>query len=355
LLSPKGKRADIRNTSMKPNKGRLANPGRKAFIKENFSDEQWISYKPTEELPAGKSDEMFRKVHEEIATYSKARQHRRIKLVQIATYLSAASVVIILSLALFTGYKHTNLKQSAPMQITANKPVPAWAGGIWKVVSNTGSSSRRFQLPDSSLVTIYPGSNIRFEKKFNHTFRNVYLKGKAKFKVKRNIKRPFSVYAGVLKTTALGTSFTINTAASGNRIAVKLHTGKIVISDTTMQRPLAYISTIGLTLLYDSNAKIFKIIKVPKQKNTLPEFLKRDDDVIRMKNIPLAEVIRLLSEAYKIQILAKSEDIGSITFTGQVDTSKEQIEDVLHMICTINNMKLTQVSLQEFNIQKSNN
>jgi transmembrane sensor len=354
LLSRKGKWSGVRNTCMKPYKGRLANPGRKAFIEENFTDEQWASFKPTEELPADKSEKMFRKVHEGIATYSKARQHRRIKIVQIATYLSAASVVIILSLALFVGYNHTEIKQSPSIPIAASKAVPAGIESVWKEVGNTGSSFRRFQLPDLSLVTIYPGSSIRFEKNFNHTFRNVYLNGKAKFKVKRNTKRPFSVYAGVLKTTALGTSFTINTAASGNRIAVKLHTGKIVISNTTTQRPLAYISTVGSTLLYDSNAKNFKIIKVLNQKISRPEFLKREGDVIKMKNIPLAEVIRLLSEAYKIQILAKSEDISSITFTGQVDTSKDKVEDVLHMICTINNMKLNQVSLQEFNIQKSN-
>jgi ferric-dicitrate binding protein FerR (iron transport regulator) len=339
---------------MKPNKARPAKVDRKAFIRENFNDQQWEAFEQPAELPAGKSEEMFRAVHEGIAARSEVKQQRRLQVVQRARYLSAASVVIILGLALFLRHENTRLK-SDQLRIAVDKPIPAGTESIWKEVSNTGASLRRIQLPDSSLVTIYPGSNIRFENKFNHTFRNVYLKGKAKFKVKRNTKRPFSVYSGVLKTTALGTSFTINTAASRNHISVKLHTGKIVITDTTAQQPLAYISTVGSTLMYNPDAKLVRIINAERRKTTAPEFLKREGDVIVMKNIPLAEVIRLLNGAYKIQILAKNEDISSITFTGQVDTRKDQIEDVLNMICTINNMKLTQASPQEFNIQKSNN
>jgi ferric-dicitrate binding protein FerR (iron transport regulator) len=337
---------------MKSNKGRLAESGKKAFIEENFSDQQWQSFKPLSDLPAGKSEEMLRAVHEGIAALSKAKQARKLKVVQLSRYLSAAAIVIVLSVALVLNYNNTGLKPAVQQRVATIKPSPAVKESIWKVVSNTGSSLRNIQLPDSSRVTIYPRSRIRYEKKFNHTFRNVYLKGKAKFKVRRNTSRPFSVYSGVLKTTALGTSFTINTAASGNRISVMLHTGRIVVKDTTVQHPLAYISTIGSTLLYNPEAKLVRVTNTKKRKTTPPEFLKREGDVIVMKNIPLAEVIRLLNGAYKIQILARSADIAAITFTGQVDVSKDQIEDVLNMICTINNMTLTQASPKEFNIQK---
>jgi transmembrane sensor len=336
---------------MKPNKGRLTKARRKAFIEENFTNKQWESFAPDAELPEGKSEEMFHAVQEEIVARSEAKQVRRLQVVQLSRYLSAASIAIIVGIAVVFPFHKRSIRQSAQVYSAASKPIPAVTESIWKQVSNTGVSLRKVQLPDSSLVTIYPGSNIRFERKFNHTFRNVYLKGKAKFKVKPNAKRPFSVFSGVLKTTALGTSFTINTLASGNRISVKLHTGKIVITDTAAQHPLAYISTVGSTLLYNPRAKLVRIVNVPKPKIALPEILEKAGNVIVMKNIPLAEVIRLLNEAYKIQIIANPEDISSITFTGQVDIKKDQIVDVLNMICTINNMKLIQVSSQEFNIQ----
>jgi transmembrane sensor len=348
LLSRKGNCAGIRNTCMKPKKGRTPIGNKKAFLNENFNDQQWAAHEPEGELPEGKSEEMFLAVQEGIAARAAAKQNRKLRIVQLSRYLSAACIAIILGLALFFGNANTSIKH--PTQ-TKSLPVQTATESIWREESNTSASVRKVQLPDSSLVTIYPGSNIRFEKKFNHTLRNVYLQGKAKFKVKPNTRRPFSVYSGVLKTTALGTSFTINTAATGHRISVKLHTGKIVITDTTTQHPLAYISTIGSTLLYNAAAKLVRIIDVPKPKPAAVEFMKRDGDLIVMKNIPLAEVIRLLNEAYQVQILAKNTDLSSITFTGQVDTRKDRIEDVLSMICTINNMTLTQVSPQEFKIQ----
>jgi transmembrane sensor len=338
---------------MKPNKGRLAKPGKKAFIEENFSNQQWQSFKPFTDLPAGKSEEMLRAVHEGIAAFSEAKQARRLKVVQLSRYLSAAAIVIVLGVALTLNYNSTDLKAARQEHVAAVPPSSVVVESIWKEVVNTGSSLRNIQLPDSSRVTIYPRSRIRYEQKFNHTFRNVYLTGKAKFKVKRNTSRPFSVYSGVLKTTALGTSFTINTAAAGNRISVMLHTGRIVIKDTTARHPLAYISTIGSTLLYNPTAKLVRVTNTKKRSSTTTEFMKREGDVIVMKNIPLAEVIRLLNAAYKIRIHASSQDIAAITFTGQVDTRKDQITDVLNMICTINNMTLTQASPQEFNIQKS--
>lgn len=351
MLSRKGNCAGIRNTSMKPHQGRLAKGSKKAFLEENFNDQQWASHEPEGALPEGKSEEMFLAVQEGIAAGAATKQIRRLRVVQLSKYLSAACIIIIAGLALFLGNNNSGVKHSAQIRSVAANPVHAAVESIWREESNSSASLRKVRLPDSSLVTIYPGSNIRFERKFDHTFRNVYLHGKAKFKVKPNTKRPFSVYSGMLKTTALGTSFTINTAASGNRISVKLHTGKIVITDTTTQHPLAYISTVGSTLLYNPAAKLVRIINVPSPKHPAAEFMKRAGDVLVMKNIPLADVIRLLNEAYTVQILAKSSDISSITFTGQVDTRKDRIEDVLSMICTINNMTLNQVSPQEFKIQ----
>ena len=41
--------------------------------------------------------------------------------------------------------------------------------------------------------------------------REIFLKGEAKFIVAKNKKKPFTVYTGMLATTALGTIFTVKT------------------------------------------------------------------------------------------------------------------------------------------------
>lgn len=330
---------------MKPNKGLKRKLNSKAFIQENFSDQQWESFDTDEPLPPGKSEEMQRFILGQIAS----KQERRLKLIRITKYLSAASIILIVGLALYTRPKHT---KDQKVQVAVNKALPAKAiTSIWEEIANPGTDIIKYGLPDSSSVTIYPSSRIRFKRQFDQKLRNVYLQGKARFKVKRDAMRPFSVFSGALKTTALGTSFTINTRR--NQISVQLHTGKIVVADTLNKQPLAYISSIGATLLYDPSLKISRIVKAAEAVRAAATLLKREGNLIIMKNIPLVKVFQLLNEAYGIKVNSTSAEISKITFTGSVDTGKEKPEDVLKLICLINNMTLTSSSAQEFSIQKN--
>ncbi|MGM9478737.1 FecR family protein [Pedobacter sp. GSP4] len=336
---------------MKPQKGDRRKLNTKTFIREKFSDQEWKSFKSNEEeLSAAKSEQMRSLIFGHIAEKQESRQALKIKIVQFTKYLSAACVVVLLGIALFVGLNH---KHAQPEQAYVNRKVNApLIENAWKTVTNPGRTVIKYQMPDSSLISIYPHSTIKFEKLFNQKFRDVYLTGKAKFKVKRNTERPFSVYSGALKTTALGTSFTISTI--GPNISVKLHTGKIVVANIQTKKPLAYISEVGTTLVYNPSASATRIIKAPAAIIPPAEIMKRTGNLISMKNIPLSKVFHLLTEAYGIKISADQKEIGKITFTGSVDTAKDEPEAILNMICLINNMTLNKVSTQEFIIQKSN-
>ncbi|WP_316795603.1 FecR family protein [Pedobacter agri] len=337
---------------MKPNKGRKRKLSDEVFIQENFSDQQWQSFKSDEELSSSKSEEMHRFVLNEIFARQAQKQARKIKLIQFSKYASAACVTMLLGFALYLGLNNVSNQPSKinPVAKTTIKPVAA--ENIWKTINNTAQEILNYQLPDASQVTIYPGSGIKFKSAFDQKLRDVYLTGKAKFKVKRNTSRPFSVYSGALKTTAVGTSFTINT--KGKNISVKLHTGKIVVANVKTKKPLAYISTVGTTLVYDPNLESTKIINAPKLVKAPTETISHEGTVINMKNIPLAKVFNLLHNAYGIKISTDQKEINHITFTGKVDTVKERPEDILKVICLINNMTFTKVSENEFFIQKSN-
>ncbi|RZK20610.1 MAG: FecR family protein [Pedobacter sp.] len=337
---------------MKPNKGRKRKLSDEVFIQENFSDQQWQSFESNEALSSAKSEEMHRFVLNEIFAKQAQKQTRRIKLIQFSKYASAACVTVLLGFALYLGLNNVSNQplEINPVAKTTIKPVAA--ENAWKTINNADQKTLNYQLPDASLVTIYPHSSIKFKSAFNQKLRDVYLTGKAKFKVKRNTARPFSVYSGALKTTALGTSFTINT--KGKTISVKLHTGKIVVANVKSKRPVAYISTVGTTLMYDPDLESAKFINPIKLVKAPTETISHEGAVINMKNIPLAKVFNLLHEAYGITISTDQKEINHITFTGRVDTKKEQPEDILKVICLINNMTFTKVSENEFFIQKSN-
>lgn len=350
MLSRRGKVAGIRNTCMKPANEHSQKSGRKKFITENFKDDEWIAFEGENDLPENKSKQMHQYILQSIAGNDVQKQLRKLRALRLIKYASAAVITIVAGIVFYFGATPGDIQpdhEVAKMQ-QAKMPVAA----RWEEIANTGLTVRHYQLPDSSLVTIYPKSTIRFEKLFSHKFRNVYLRGKAKFKVKRNINRPFSVYAGALKTTALGTSFTINTAGSSKSISVKLHTGKIVVANIKVKQSPTYISTAGTTLIYHTVSASKTLLRELKPVVSTPESLSITGDLIIMKNIPLVKVIGLLNEAYHVQINSDPRQIDKITFTGNVNTKKEKVEEVIRMICLINNMNLKKITDQEFSIEK---
>lgn len=352
MLSRRGKVAGIRNTCMKPANAHRGKSVRKKFITENFNDDEWIAFEGDNDLPENKSKQMHQYILQNIAGNDIQKQLKKVRVLRLIKYASAAVITIVAGIVFYFGSKPGTIQPDH--KVTGIQEVKMPAAARWKEISNTESMVRHYRLPDSSLVTIYPKSTIRFEKLFSQKFRNVYLKGKAKFKVKRNINRPFSVYAGALKTTALGTSFTINTGGRSKSISVKLHTGKIVVTNIQVKQSPTYISTAGTTLLYNTESASTTLLKELKPIAKTPELLSRTGDLIIMKNIPLVKVIGLLNEAYHVQINSDPQQTDKITFTGTVNTKREKVEDVIRMICLINDMNLKKINDQEFNIEKSN-
>lgn len=336
---------------MKPIKRNRKKLNQKDFIAENFSDREWEAFNSGEELSADKSDKMNRYILDRINTLSQNRNEKKLRTVKLVRYLSAASVTILIGTLLFFGLRNNPNAAIQKTVVIGNVRQLKKSERIWKVVSNESGTIKRLMLPDSSQISIYPQSTIRYERLFDQKFRNVYLRGKAKFKVKRNAQRPFSVFSDALKTTALGTSFTIST--KGRNISVKLHTGKIVVAEVKSKKTLAYISDTGATLLYDPSSATARVLNPTKTITSLRESLVKSGNMIGMKNIPLDKVFRLLNEAYGIKITSEEYSINKIAFTGNVDTVRDKPEDILSMICLINNITLTKVSEKEFIIKKN--
>ncbi len=324
------------------------------IINQLFSNEEWQSHQAQEEIPDATSEKMRAFIMEKIGVARDQEAYRKdfkMKLIYVGKYLSAACFITIVGFALW----QLTLKAPVMPRQVQNSIARQAPSEIWTEVHNRGNELQRVQLPDSSIVSLSPKSSLKYAQKFSQKFRDVYLSGKAYFKVKRNPNRPFSVYAGGLKTTALGTSFTINTAESRRRTSVVLHTGKIVIRQTnTIAEPI-YIARAGGGLMYDTQDQTAQLTNVKPIKKAVPEssFYRRGSALV-MKNIPLQKVISLLNEAYQVNISTAGKDIANITYTGTVDPAKEQLEQALQVICLINNLNLSRGANQEFIIQKSN-
>ncbi len=84
------------------------------------------------------------------------------------------------------------------------------------------------QLPDGSKVWLNSGSFLSYPEKFDDTSRKITLSGEAFFEVEPDRSRPFQVHSEGVVTTALGTSFNVNTKDAGS-IKVSLLTGKVQV------------------------------------------------------------------------------------------------------------------------------
>ncbi|GET25631.1 FecR family protein [Prolixibacter sp. NT017] len=93
----------------------------------------------------------------------------------------------------------------------------------------TNSKMDSLKLPDGSVIFLSPHTTIAYNNRFNVKKRKVkMLKGNAFFRVVHNVKKPFEIISGNLKTTDLGTSFNIHMGR--NSCQVTVHTGKVNVS-----------------------------------------------------------------------------------------------------------------------------
>lgn len=104
-------------------------------------------------------------------------------------------------------------------------------------LSNDGPGVKLVHMPDGTAVWLNGYSMLMYDESYNVKKRELWLKGEAYFEVGGNEEKPFSVNAGGLITTALGTSFNIATPSySDSSVHVSLISGKVAVSaeDTTV-------------------------------------------------------------------------------------------------------------------------
>lgn len=90
---------------------------------------------------------------------------------------------------------------------------------------NADNGVRFASLEDGSKIWLDEGSSVEYSKGFGVDHRNLKLKGKAFFDVKRNESLPFHIDESDINVTVLGTSFTVD----GANDMVSVNTGKVSV------------------------------------------------------------------------------------------------------------------------------
>lgn len=204
---------------------------------------------------------------------------------------------------------------------------------------NNSDHPQLIVLEDSSVVTLFPGSGIKYPLHFREDIREVYMQGEAFFEVHKNTRRPFYVYNNSIITHVLGTSFTVRADNINNNVQVDVRTGRVEV-----------IENLHL-LKRKAIAKVNGIILTPNQKVTYHESSGQFEASLSDRPVPLTEektmtiparnfvfdetplsvVLKEIENQFGIEIVVEDENILDNVFTG--DINKPDLFMKLELVC----------------------
>ena len=175
-------------------------------------------------------------------------------------------------------------------------------------------------LHDGSKIILNANSKLTFPEQFSPSARVVNLEGEAFFEVAEDSNSPFKVNTGNLTTTALGTSFNINT--KNNRIHVALVTGKVYVSNKAGMQESNLLLNPGEDAFY--NGEINELVKGQFDNK---EVLAWKNKTIVFKRAGEDYVISVVEDWYDVDITTTNK--SSLTWDYSGEFKKMNLYDVL--------------------------
>ena len=318
------------------------NPG---VLSDYLEEEEWeaflkdgrgISPNTPAEVPAGKVQSIF-------ATVARRR---------IRKFISAAAVLLLVAAAGLFYFLPVPQNRLPPLADLGTEQTVH--PGTYISKTNNGNRLVTVKLPDGTIVSLSPNSEIKYKENFDGDKRDLMLEGEAVFEVAKDSSRPFTVYSGEIATTALGTRFRVSTLKDKNRIIVELYEGKVVVKPTvaTNNKKDDFVLHPGNAIAFDRLENAIGFVNmhlaepltlkqtepdVAKSKKRFSSPLKTDD--IQFENQPISEVFNYLSEKHHVKIIDSTGRLSAIGFVGRIKEN-EPVEAVLTNISSMNGYKV---------------
>jgi len=193
-------------------------------------------------------------------------------------------------------------------------------------IKNLLNKTEDIQLPDSTIVSLYPGAALNYPEGLKGKNRAILLSGKAFLKVKHDEHRPFTVKTGAITTVVLGTSFWIDARENARTISVKVKTGKVGV---------VYRKEPAIFLLPTEKA-VFNTISgvLAKVKPAAAKKLAHEEQLVvtalAFNETPLKQVIKVLAENFHIRI--NLQETIDTNLPVSLNTKDKTLEMIMHDI-----------------------
>lgn len=208
----------------------------------------------------------------------------------------------------------------------------------YTLISNDKKHDQTYQLEDGTTVVLSSGSKLKHVLHFDRQQRYIQLEGKAFFDVAKDKDRPFTVEAGGLTTTALGTSFRITTLKG--EVHVQLISGKVVVKKASTTFKPVYLNP-GQQLVFNSQQEKATVSdnKLPSLKTAPATIAANETKGQVFHQEPLKNVFLTLQSYYHTSITFDEQQLKNMKFSGTyADT--DSVADLLSVITLVNGLKL---------------
>jgi len=237
-------------------------------------------------------------------------------------YSAAACITILICLGLYFSIflsENQNKKNLISQILQVNPQI---------TVLNHNSYNQTVFLPDNSMVTLFPQSEIKYDRSQSGHERNVLLVGKAYFKVIRDTSKPFKVITKDITTTVLGTSFTVEAYPARNKSLVTVNTGQVKVS-LNSHRNLNSQSII----LKPNQQAIYLSSKNFLQKVLVENPLPINSQIMEYEESSVKNVFKALEDLYQIKIIYSENNLKNCSVS--VYFKNETLFERLDIICKI--------------------
>lgn len=172
-------------------------------------------------------------------------------------------------------------------------------------------------LPDGSLINLNSNSTLTYQSDFLQN-RYIELTGEAYFQVKKNPSSPFVVKSGEILTTALGTSFNVNTKTP--KIEVILVEGSVKVEKVDNSDEFEILKP-NQKIHYDESSGLSSIQLLSNLNATL-----WTQGILSFDNTPLSEVTKILEDWFAVRINIEG-DYKNLKYSGKFE--KEHLSNIL--------------------------
>lgn len=224
------------------------------------------------------------------------------------------------------------MSAAAVMLLLIMSSIFLWkSGGVATVAPNPQeenmllSGITTIKLPDGSLVTLRDGSWLNMDRSFEGNSREVSLQGEAFFEVVPNPHKPFIIHTGTVRTTVLGTAFSIKANPADPEITVTVSRGKVKVEN---EKTLLATLEADKQLVY--NTRSSRVTEKTVDAGVESDW--RSHHLI-FRNSSFEQIVQEIAAIYGVTILFEDDALRERQITASLD-DRDPIETILDILCT---------------------